>query len=55
MFKVLNGNVTDLIYPGNRKVTYFYDNLNRMTNVTDWSGRKTAITYDLDSRWWNAP
>ncbi len=45
-----NGNVTDLIYPGNRTVTYFYDSLNRMTNVTDWSGRKTAITYDLDSR-----
>ena len=45
-----NGNVTNLIYPGNHTVTYFYDTLNRMTNVTDWSGRKTTIAYDLDSR-----
>jgi RHS repeat-associated protein len=44
------GNLTSLIYPGNRPVTYLYDSLNRMTNVTDWSGRKTSIGYDLDSR-----
>src|SRR5258707_15792002 len=27
-----------------------YDSPNRMTNVTDWDGRKTTITYDLASR-----
>ena len=43
------GNVTNLIYPGNRTVTYFYDSLNRLTNVTDWSGRKSSIAYDLAS------
>ena len=42
--------MTNLIYPGNRTVTYFYDSLNRMTNVTDWSGRKTSIEYDLNSQ-----
>jgi len=31
-------------------VTYSYDSLNRMTNVTDWANRKTTITYDLASR-----
>jgi len=45
-----NGNVTNLIYPGNRTVTYFYDSNNHLTNVTDWVSRKTAISYDLDGR-----
>ena len=45
-----NGNVTNLIYPGNRTVSYYYDNLNRLTNVTDWASRKTTLTYDLASR-----
>jgi len=36
-----------LIYPGNLTVTYYYDSNNRLTNVTDWSGRQTAIAYDL--------
>lgn len=45
-----NGNVTNLIYPGNRTVTYFYDSLNRLTNVTDWAGRKTTIAFDLASQ-----
>ena len=45
-----NGNVTNLIYPGNRTITYAFDSLNRLTNVTDWANRKTAITYDLNSR-----
>lgn len=44
-----NGNLTNLIYPGNRNVYYAYDNLNRLTNVTDWSNRKTGIGYDLAS------
>ena len=42
-----NGNVTNLIYPGNRTVSYFYDSLNRLTNVTDWANRQTTIAYDL--------
>ncbi len=46
----LNGNVTNLIYPGNKTVTYFYDSLNRLTNVTDWANRQTTFTYDLASR-----
>lgn len=45
-----NGNLTNLIYPGNKNVYYSYDALNRMTNVTDWSNRKTSIGYDLDNR-----
>jgi len=44
-----NGNLTSLIYPGNRTVLYSYDNLNRLTNVTDWASRTTTYTYDLDS------
>jgi YD repeat-containing protein len=45
-----NGNITNLIYPGNRTVTYAYDTLNRLTNVADWAQRKTSIEYDLASR-----
>jgi RHS repeat-associated protein len=45
-----NGNVTNLIYPGNRTVSYAFDSLNRLTNVTDWANRKTTLTYDLASR-----
>jgi RHS repeat-associated protein len=46
----LNGNLSNLIYPGNRTVTYLYDSLNRLTNVTDWVSRTTTITYDLANR-----
>ncbi|MDR3562927.1 MAG: RHS repeat-associated core domain-containing protein [Negativicutes bacterium] len=42
-----NGNLTNLIYPGNRTVTYAFDSQNHLTNVTDWSGRKTSIGYNL--------
>jgi RHS repeat-associated protein len=45
----LNGNLTNLVYPGNRTVTYAFDTLNRLTNVADWSGGQTAFTYDLAS------
>lgn len=45
-----NGNLTNLIYPGNRTVTYFYDSLNRLTNVTDWASGHTSFTYDLANR-----
>ena len=43
-----NGNLTNLIYPGNRTVAYAYDSLNHLTNVTDWTGRKSSLAYDLD-------
>ena len=46
----LNGNLTNLIYPGGRNVYYAYDALNHMTNVTDWASRKTSLTYDLAGR-----
>ena len=46
----LNGNVTNLIYPGNKNVYYYYDSNNHMTNMTDWSGRKTGLAYDLAGR-----
>ena len=42
-----NGNLTNLIYPGNRPVNYYYDSNNRLTNVTDWETRQTVYTYDL--------
>ena len=42
-----NGNLTKLIYPGNKTVNYQYDALNRLTNVTDWSNRITTFSYDL--------
>ena len=45
-----NGNVTNLIYPGNRTVSYSFDSLNRLTNVTDWANRQTVIAYDLAGR-----
>jgi RHS repeat-associated protein len=46
----LNGNLTNLIYPGGRNVYYAYDSNNHLTNVLDWSGRKTSLAYDLDGR-----
>jgi len=45
-----NGNVTNLVYPGNRNVYYAFDSLNRLTNVLDWAGGQTRLTYDLASR-----
>jgi RHS repeat-associated protein len=45
-----SGNLTNLMYPGNRSVSYYYDSLNRLTNVTDWSSRTTTYTYDLANR-----
>jgi RHS repeat-associated protein len=46
----LNGNMTNMVYPGGKNVYYAYDSLNHMTNVTDWSARRTRITYDLAAR-----
>jgi RHS repeat-associated protein len=45
-----SGNLTNLVYPGNKNVFYAYDTLNRLTNVTDWAQRQTSIGYDLNSR-----
>ncbi len=42
-----NGNITNLVYPGNLTLKYYYDSNNRLTNVTDWTGRQTVIAYDL--------
>jgi YD repeat-containing protein len=42
-----NGNLTNLIYPGNRTVNYHYDSHNRLTNVTDWAAKPTIYTHDL--------
>ncbi|MCX6902459.1 MAG: hypothetical protein NTW03_03035 [Verrucomicrobia bacterium] len=44
------GNLTTLVYPGNRSVSYTYDSLNRLTTVTDWATRQTTFTYDLANR-----
>src|ERR1035437_2135972 len=46
----LNGDVTNLVYPGAKNVYYAYDRLNHMTNATDWSGRKTSVAYDIAGR-----
>ena len=46
----VNGNLTNLIYPGGKNVYYSYDSNNHLTNVTDWSGRTSSLAYDLDGR-----
>lgn len=46
----LNGNVTNLVYPGIKNVYYAYDSQNHLTNVLDWANRKTSFTYDLAGR-----
>ncbi len=45
-----DGNLTNLVYPGNRNVFYAYDSNNHLTNITDWANRNTSISYDLDGR-----
>ena len=48
-----SGNLTNLIYPGNRMVTYAFDSQNHLTNVTDWSGDvkpASAITSPVTSQ-----
>ena len=45
-----NGNMTQIVYPGNRPVTYVYDSLNRLTSVDDWAQHHTTFEYDLASR-----
>jgi YD repeat-containing protein len=44
------GNVIELTYPGNKKVIYTYDELNRMKTVTiDWLNPKPVATYYYDN------
>lgn len=43
------GNLKELIYPGNKKVKYTYDELNRLKTVTiDWLNPKPVATYYYD-------
>jgi len=45
------GYLASLTYPGNKTVTYAYDELNRLKTVTDWDGRVTSYTnYDAAGR-----
>jgi RHS repeat-associated protein len=44
-----NSNLTELTYPGNKKVIYTYDELNRLKTVTiDWLTPKQTATYYYD-------
>jgi RHS repeat-associated protein len=45
-----NGNLTNLIYPGNRTLSFAFNGLNLATNITDWLGQQTRIEYDLAGR-----
>ena len=40
------GNITKIIYPGNKNVTYAYDQLNRIKTVTNWLSQTTTYNYD---------
>ena len=44
------GNITRLIYPGNKDVDYTYDNGERMQTVTDWLGGTTTYSYNVASQ-----
>jgi RHS repeat-associated protein len=42
-----NGNLTELTYPGNKKVIYTYDELNRIKTVKiDWLNQTATYNYD---------
>ena len=45
-----NSNVTAITYPNDKQVKYQYDNLNRMTQLTDWKGNTVKYTYCKDSK-----
>ena len=45
-----DGNLTNLVYPGNKNVYYTYNNDNQLTQVKDWSGRITTFGRDLAGR-----
>ncbi len=44
------GNLTQLTYPDNSKVTYGYDVNNNLISVIDWAGRTTLYTYDANNQ-----
>ena len=44
------GLLTSLIYPGNKRVQYGYDQLNRLSTITDWQGRIASYDYDAAGR-----
>ncbi|MDP2392136.1 MAG: RHS repeat-associated core domain-containing protein, partial [Methylococcaceae bacterium] len=45
------GNLTALTYPGNKTVSYSYDNLNRLTTVTiGWLNKTETYSYDAAGR-----
>jgi len=46
----LNGNTTNILYPGGLVCTYTFDTQDRCTKVTDWLGRETQFGYDDASR-----
>jgi len=46
----LNGNTTNIVYPGGNVVSYTFDSQDRCTKVTDWVGRETQFGYDDASR-----
>lgn len=41
-----NGNLTKLIYPDGKEVTYTYNARNLLATVTDWRSQITTYTYD---------
>ena len=47
--KLLMGNLYSIVYPNNKKITYGYDELHRLTRVTDWSDNVTKYDYLFDS------
>jgi len=46
----LNGNTTNIIYPGGLVCAYTFDTQDRVTKVTDWLGRETSFGYDDANR-----
>jgi RHS repeat-associated protein len=44
------GLLTTLIYPGDKQLRYDYDELNRLSGITDWQGRTATYFYDAAGR-----
>lgn len=44
------GNLTKIIYPGNKAVTYTYDELNRLKTVKNWLNQTATYVYDPAGR-----
>lgn len=41
-----SGNITYIVYPGNKRVHYTYDAMNRLETVTNWLGETATYYYD---------